>query len=65
MNKFFGKFAKEKKPKKQENVTVIEVQTGAKISYAGYKAGDTVTQEYQASALLTELRSKSNVGEQI
>lgn len=65
VNKFFGKFAKEKKPKKQENITVIEVQTGAKISYAGYKAGDTVTQEYQASALLTELRSKSNVGEQI
>lgn len=65
VNKFFGKFAKEKKPKKQENVTVIEVQTGAKISYAGYKAGDIVTQEYQASALLTELRSKSNVGEQI
>ena len=65
LNSFFGKFAKEKKPKKQENVTVIEVQTGGKISYAGYQAGDTVTQEYQASSLLTELRSKSNVGEQI
>ena len=65
LNSFFGKFAKEKKPKKQDNVTVIEVQTGGKISYAGYKAGDTETQEYQASALLTELRSKSNVGEQI
>lgn len=65
LNSFFGKFAKEKKPKKQENVTVIEVQTGGKISYAGYKAGDTETQEYQASSLLTELRSKSNVGEQI
>ena len=67
VNKFFGKFAKEKKPKKSSNnnVTVIEVQTGGKISYAGYKAGDTVTQEYQASSLLTELRSKSDVGEQI
>lgn len=67
LNSFFGKFAKNKKPTKQnsENVTVIEVKTGDKISYAGYKTGDTVTQEYQASSLLTELRSKSNVGEQI
>lgn len=67
LNSFFGKFAKNKKPTKQnsENVTVIEVKTGDKISYAGYKTGDTVTQEYQASSLLTELRSKSNIGEQI
>ena len=65
LNSFFGKFAKVKQPKKQNNVTVIEVQTGSKLSYAGYNVGDTVTQEYQASSLLTELRSKSNVGEQI
>ena len=65
LNSFFGKFAKGKQPKKQNNVTVIEVQTGSKLSYAGYNVGDTVTQEYQASSLLTELRSKSNVGEQI
>ena len=65
VNKFFGKFAKERKPKKNNNVTVIEVQTGGKISYAGYNVGDTVTQEYQASSLLTELRSKTDVGEQI
>ena len=65
LNRFFGKFAKGKQPKKQNNVTVIEVQTGSKLSYAGYNVGDTVTQEYQASSLLTELRSKSNVGEQI
>ena len=65
LDKFFGKFAKEKKPKNQNNTTVIEVKEGGKISYAGYKTGDTETQEYQASALLTELRSKSNVGEQI
>lgn len=67
LNKFFGKFAKEKKPKKQnqETVTMIEVKTGDKTSYAGYNVGDTETQEYQASALLTELRSKTEVGEQI
>ena len=64
---FFGKFAKEKKPKKQnqETITVIEVKTGGKTSYAGYQVGDSEPQEYQASSLLTELRSKTNVGEQI
>lgn len=63
---FFGKFAKSKKPKKNENtIQVIEVQTGDKLSYAGYKVGDTVAQEEQGTALLTELRSKSNIGEQI
>ena len=65
LNKFFGKFAKNKEPKNQNNVTVIEVKTGNKVSYAGYQVGDTETQEYQASASLTELRSTSNVGEQI
>lgn len=65
LNSFFGKFAKKKEPKQNSNVTVIEVNTGSKMSYAGYNVGDTVTQEYQASSLLTELRSKSDVGEQI
>lgn len=60
---FFGKFANNKKPNK--NVNVIEVKTGSNVSYAGYNIGDSETQEYQASALLTELRSKNNVGEQI
>jgi hypothetical protein len=63
IKKFFGKFAKSKKP--NNNVQVIEVKTGNKLSYAGYSVGDSETQEYQASALLTELRSKSDVGEQI
>lgn len=70
IKKFFGKFAKKKTTEKQttdskQNVTVIEVKQGDKVSYAGYSVGDTETQEYQASALLTELRSKSDVGEQI
>ena len=63
IKKFFGKFAKKKSSKK--NITVIEVKTGNKISYAGYKIDDTQTQEYQSSALLTELRNASDVGQQI
>lgn len=63
---FLGKFAKEKSSKKnQAQITVIEVKNGSKVSYAGYSIGDTEAQEYQSSALLTELRSKSDVGEQI
>lgn len=67
IKKFFGKFAKGNKTKKttQNIETVIEVKTGNKVSYAGYSVGDTETQEYQASSLLTELRSKTDVGEQI
>ena len=63
---FFGKFAKNKKPSKNNNYEVIEVKTGSKVSYAGYNVGDTETQEYSSnSALLTELRNKTSVGEQI
>lgn len=65
MKHFFGKFAKNKKPKQNKNVEVIEVKTGGKLSYAGYNVNDTVTQEQQASSLLTELRSKTDIGEQI
>lgn len=62
---FFGKFAKSKNPK-QNTIEVIEVKTGNKISYAGYNIGDTETQEYsQATALLTDLRNRTSVGEQI
>jgi hypothetical protein len=64
IKKFFGKFAKSKQPNKN-TIEVIEVKTGNKVSYAGYSVGDTEEQEYQSSALLTELRNKSNVGEQI
>ena len=51
---FFGKFAKNTKPKKSGTTEVVEIEIkeGSKLSYAG-------------SALLTELRNKSNVGEQI
>ena len=62
---FFGKFAKSRKPKKN-SIEVIEVKTGNKISYAGYNIGDTEAQEYsQTTALLTDLRSRTSIGEQI
>ena len=65
IKKFFGKFAKSKKPKKN-SIEVIEVKTGNKISYAGYNIGDTEAQEYsQTSALLTDLRNRTSIGEQI
>ena len=65
IKKFFGKFAKSKKPKKN-SIEVIELKTGNKISYAGYNLGDTQTQEYsQTTALLTDLRNKTSIGEQI
>ena len=62
---FFGKFAKSKNPKKN-TIEVIEVKTGNKVSYAGYNIGDTEAQEYsQTTALLTDLRNKTSIGEQI
>ena len=65
IKKFFGKFAKSKKNSKN-SIEVIEVKTGNKVSYAGYREGESVSQDYSSSeALLTELRSKADVGQQI
>lgn len=65
IKKFFGKFAKSKKPKKNA-IEVIEIKTGNKVSYAGYNVGDTEAQEYsQTTALLTDLRNTTSIGEQI
>lgn len=65
IKKIFGKFAKSKGSKKNP-IEVIEVKTGNKISYAGYNIGDTEAQEYsQTTALLTDLRNKTSIGEQI
>lgn len=65
IKKFFGKFAKNRDSKKNP-IEVIEVKTGNKVSYAGYNIGDTEAQEYsQTTALLTDLRSKTSIGEQI
>ena len=68
IKKFFGKFAKKKTASKNNsanNVQVIEIKEGARVSSTGYSIGDSETEEYQASVLLTELRSQSNVGEQL
>ena len=65
IKKIFGKFAKSKKPKKNA-IEVIEIKTGNKVSYAGYNVGDTEAQEYsQTTALLTDLRNTTSIGEQI
>ena len=65
IKKFFGKFAKNRDSKKNP-IEVIEVKTGNKVSYAGYNIGDTEAQEYsQTTALLTDLRNKTSIGEQI
>ena len=62
---FFGKFAKSRNSKKK-SIEVIEIKTGNKVSYAGYNIGDTEAQEYsQTSALLTDLRNRTSIGEQI
>lgn len=67
IKKFFGKFARKKTAKNntQNNVQVIEVKEGVRVSSTGYSIGDSEPEEYQASVLLTELRSQSNVGEQL
>ena len=62
---FFGKFAKSRKTSKTTGVEVIEIKEGSRVSSTGFNVGDSETQEYAASVLLTELRSQSNVGEQI
>lgn len=65
IKKFFGKFAKSRSSKKN-SIEVIEIKTGNKVSYAGYNIGDTEAQEYsQTTALLTDLRNKTSIGEQI
>lgn len=65
IKKFFGKFAKNRDSKKNP-IEVIEVKTGNKVSYVGYNLGNTQAQEYsQTTALLTDLRSKTSIGEQI
>lgn len=65
IKKFFGKFAKSRSSKKN-SIEVIEIKTGNKVSYAGYNIGDTEAQEYsQTTALLTDLRNRTSIGEQI
>ena len=63
LKNFFDKFVKKNQSK--INQEQIEVYTGNQISGFGYNVGDTVTQDYENEALLTELRNATNVGEKI
>lgn len=60
---FFSKFAKKNQSKK---VTEIEVdESGNKLSSFGYNVGDTVEQDSETEALLTQLRQETSTGEKI
>lgn len=59
---FFDRFVKKNQTNKIE---VIEVKTGDKASSFGYNIGDTVEQDHETEALLTELRNATTSGEKI
>lgn len=59
---FFGRFVKKNK---SNNIEETEVKEGDKVSSFGYKVGDTVEQDYQTEALLTELRNANTSGDKI
>ena len=59
---FFDRFVKKNQSKVVEE---IEVQQGDKVSSFGYKVGDTVEQDYETEALLTELRNATSSGDKI
>lgn len=60
---FFSKFAKKNQSKKTEELEIDE--SGNKISSFGYNVGDTVEQDSETEALLTELRQETSTGEKI
>lgn len=62
---FFDKFVKRNQSKKNNNIEVIEVKEVDRISSYGYNVGDTVTQDHETEALLTDLRNASSSGEKI
>lgn len=59
--KILGKFAKSKKPTKKE----VDIKDGERITYVGYNIGDTIYQDHESEALLTELRNATSVGDKI
>lgn len=61
---FFDKFVKKNQSKKNV-VEVIEVKETDRVSSYGYNVGDTVTQEHETEALLTDLRNASSAGDKI
>ena len=62
MKRFFDRFVKKNQTNKIE---VIEVKENDKVSSFGYNVGDTVTQDHETEALLTELRNATSSGEKI
>lgn len=67
VEKIFGNFVK----KNQSNSSInsepeeIEVSNKDKVSSFGYRVGDTVEQDHETQALLTELRNASTAGDKI
>ena len=59
---FFGRFVKKNK---SNNIEETEVKEVDKVSSFGYKVGDTVEQDYETEALLTELRNANTSGDKI
>ena len=63
---FFGSFVKRNQSSKRANeIEEIDIQTGNKVSSFGYRVGDTVEQDYETEALLTELRNATSSGDKI
>lgn len=64
---FFDRFVKKNQSNKNQsnNLEEIEIQEGDRVSSYGYKVGDTVEQDHETEALLTELRNASSSGDKI
>lgn len=63
---FFDRFVKRNQSKKNiMAVEEVEVKETEKVSSFGYNVGDTVEQDYETEALLTNLRNLTSSGEKI
>ena len=62
---FFDNFVKRNQKSKNNIVEEIDIKEGDKISTFGYSVGDTVEQDYETEALLTNLREQTSSGQKI
>lgn len=62
---FFDNFVKRNQRSKNNIVEEIDIKEGDKISTFGYSVGDTVEQDYETEALLTNLREQTSSGQKI
>ena len=64
---FFDRFVKKNQSNRNQSngIEEIEVNEGDKVSSFGYRVGDTVQQDYETEALLTELRNATSSGDKI